>query len=96
MAAIGPHIPLAPSSEKIDLRYYLPAMPPLRLLESVHRLYNAWNYRRRLASLLNYDDHILEDMGYTRAELQMAIRLPLSRDPRPLLKEWKALRRVTG
>lgn len=96
MTAIGPNAPLSLHSEKFDPKVYMPSMPPLGLLESAGRLYNAWNYRRRLASLLRYDDHILEDMGYTRAELQMAIRLPLNQDPRPLLKEWKALRRVTG
>jgi hypothetical protein len=39
---------------------------------------------------------MLEDIGYTSAELKMAIQLPLSQDPRPLLKQFRAQRRVTG
>ena len=82
--------------QKINIDYYMPSMPPLWLVESAGRLYKAWQYRRKLAGLLRYDDHILEDMGHSRAELLMAINLPLKQDPRPYLKAWKALRRQTG
>lgn len=94
MTALG--LTPTPRAPKFDPQLYLPSMPPLWLLERAGRLYKAWRYRRKLANLLRYDDHLLEDMGHTRAELSMALALPLSQDPRPLLKAWKALRRQTG
>lgn len=93
MTAIGlTSAPIRP----IAIDYYMPSMPPLWLLDSARSLFQSWQYRRKLARLLSYDDHMLEDMGYTRAELLMAIELPLKQDPRPQLKAWKALRRQTG
>lgn len=76
--------------------FYMPSMPPLHLFASAGRLYRAWKYRNKLISFLTYDDATLDDIGYTRAELKMAIAMPLSQDPRPVLKQWRALRRVTG
>ncbi|WP_394168605.1 hypothetical protein [Saccharospirillum alexandrii] len=76
--------------------FYMPSMPPLHLFAAAGRLYRAWQYRNKLISLTRYDDATLEDIGYTRAELKMAIAMPLSQDPRPVLKQWRAQRRITG
>ncbi|MEP4544657.1 MAG: DUF1127 domain-containing protein [Saccharospirillum sp.] len=76
--------------------FYMPSMPPLHLFATAGRLYRAWQYRNKLISLTRYDDATLEDIGYTRAELKMAIAMPLSQDPRPVLKQWRAQRRITG
>lgn len=74
----------------------MPAMPPLGLIRwGRHRL-EAWAFRRKLKHLLDYDDHRLEDMGHTRAELMMAIDLPLRADARQALLDWQAERRRTG
>jgi uncharacterized protein YjiS (DUF1127 family) len=37
--------------------------------------------RRRLRRVEELDDHILDDIGLTRAELATALSLPLSMDP---------------
>ncbi|MEX0622934.1 hypothetical protein [Saccharospirillum sp.] len=96
MTAIGLNTPVQMPAVAQVPEFYMPSMPPLRLLASAGRLYRAWQYRNKLVSMLRYDDNVLEDIGYTRAELKMAIELPLSQDPRPMLKQWRALRRVTG
>jgi len=74
----------------------MPAMPPLGWIRWVRQRVDAWLFRRKLKHLLDYDDHMLDDMGHTRAELMMAIDLPLSADARKALLEWKAERRRTG
>lgn len=75
---------------------YMPAMPPLGLIRWLYRRVDAWRFRRKLIRLLDYDDHMLEDMGHTRAELMMAIRLPLGANARKALRGWKAERHRTG
>ena len=37
-----------------------------------------WQRRRKFIALLNYDDHIIDDMGLTRDLIEAAIKLPLS------------------
>jgi hypothetical protein len=76
--------------------FYLPAMPPLGWIRWLQQRSDAWAFRRKLKHLLDYDDHMLEDMGHTRAELMMAIGLPLKADARKALLQWKAERRRTG
>lgn len=76
--------------------FYVPAMPPLGWIRWLRQRLDAWAYRRKLKHLLDYDDHMLEDMGHTRAELVMAIELPLKADVREALLQWKAERRRTG
>ncbi len=75
---------------------YMPAMPPLGLIRWLRQRLDAWAFRRKLKHLLDYDDHMLEDMGHTRIELMMTIELPLKTDARKALLQWKAERRRTG
>jgi uncharacterized protein YjiS (DUF1127 family) len=96
MTAIGLNTPVQIPAVNQVPEFYMPSMPPIHLLKSAGRTYRAWQYRRKLINLLRYDDSMLEDIGYTSAELKMAIQLPLSQDPRPLLKQFRAQRRVTG
>lgn len=64
--------------------FYMPAMPPLGLITAVENgirtLVRRWRFRRRFLALLDYDDHILEDMGHDREEILWASRLPLHQD----------------
>lgn len=96
MTAIGLTTPVQQPAPVTAPEFYMPSMPPLTLLKIAGQRYRAWQYRNKLVSLLRHDDATLEDIGYTRAELKMAIAMPLSQDPRPVLKQWRALRRVTG
>ena len=85
----------AEQSRDTTPKLIMPAMPPLGWRWIRQRL-GAWVYRRKLKCLLDYDDHMLDDMGHTRAELMMAIGLPLKADARKALLDWKAERRRTG
>ena len=76
--------------------FYLPAMPPLGWIRWLQQRWEARAYRRKLRRLLDYDDHMLDDMGHSRAELTMAIKLPLQADARKALRRWRAERRRTG
>ena len=49
-----------------------------RLLRSVGDVGRAFLRRRRLHRLRDLDDHILEDIGVTRAEVEIATRLPFT------------------
>ena len=42
------------------------------------RLYRNWKARRRIAQLETYDDHMLNDIGLTRDEINWAAGLPLT------------------
>jgi uncharacterized protein YjiS (DUF1127 family) len=44
----------------------------------VGRLIANWKDRRRIASLAHYDDHMLRDIGVSRADLAWAASLPLT------------------
>lgn len=96
MTAIGLKTPAQQPSIVTAPEFYMPSMPPLAMLKTLGQRYRAWQYRNKLINLLRQDDGMLEDIGYTRAELRMAIAMPLSQDPRPVLRQWRALRRVTG
>ncbi|GGX38718.1 hypothetical protein [Saccharospirillum salsuginis] len=74
----------------------MPVMPPLGWIRWLRQRLDAWAFQRKIKRLLDYDDHMLEDMGHTRAELMMAIELPLKADARKALLGWKAERRRTG
>lgn len=76
--------------------FYMPAMPPLGWIRWLRQRLDAWALRRKLKRLLDYDDHMLDDMGHTRAELMMAIGLPLKADVRKALRRWQAERRLTS
>lgn len=45
-----------------------------------------WQSRRRVNRLADLDDHILDDIGLTRADVLWACRLPLDRDPTAALR----------
>lgn len=57
---------------------------------------HAWRRRRefkRLATqLLTYDDHKLDDIGYSRQDLLAAIDLPLKVDAQRLVTFWRERR----
>ena len=65
-------------------------------LEKLQALLVAWQRRRRIARLLDYDDHLLEDMGHRRSDIVEALALPISVDARALLLQRKEERRRTG
>lgn len=64
--------------------FYMPAMPPLGLINWVKCVAKAWlkrrRFRQRFLPLLTYDDHILKDMGHMREDIEWALRLPLRED----------------
>ena len=55
------------------------------MLQQRHK---AHRRRQQLTLLLKYDDHILEDMGYTREVILSAVHLPLSRNVDHFLRYW--------
>ncbi|MDR5905598.1 hypothetical protein [Franzmannia qiaohouensis] len=76
------------------LALYMPATPPLGLIYALELWW--WRYRRRrqfrqrFLPLLAHDDHILEDMGHQRDDIQWASRLPLKEDAHKALTERRA------
>ena len=51
------------------------------LLNVVRSAWTAGMRRRKLASLLDLDDHMLADVGVTREDLKWVLDLPFSHDP---------------
>jgi uncharacterized protein YjiS (DUF1127 family) len=41
----------------------------------------AWKYRKQVAGLGEFDDHMLADIGLTRRDVREALELPFSHDP---------------
>ncbi len=74
--------------------FYMPAMPPLWLINTLENWFKAWSRRRKLLRLLDYDDHILEDMGYTRRDLLWAAQQPLKVDARLVLQQQREKQRA--
>ncbi|WP_417585533.1 hypothetical protein [Nitrincola sp.] len=74
--------------------FYMPAMPPLKLINAIENWFKAWSRRRKLLRLLDYDDHMLEDMGYTRRDLLWAARQPLKVDARHVLQQQREKHRA--
>ncbi|TGG91687.1 hypothetical protein E4656_14925 [Natronospirillum operosum] len=76
------------------LALYMPATPPLGLIHALELWW--WRYRRRrqfrqrFQPLLAYDDHMLEDMGHRRSDIQWALGLPLQVDALKALQERRA------
>lgn len=54
---------------RID-RLYMPAMPPLWLFALIGYAVQRCRKRRAVKALLKRDDHILRDLGHSRAELR--------------------------
>ncbi|WP_136069367.1 hypothetical protein [Modicisalibacter radicis] len=83
--------------------FYLPAMPPLGLIEAVEkRVRRALAdrkrrraFRQRFLPLLAYDDAILDDMGHCRGDIEWATALPLKEDAsEAILKRHRQRRRA--
>ncbi|WP_423821160.1 hypothetical protein V5738_12570 [Salinisphaera sp. SPP-AMP-43] len=53
---------------------YLPAMPPLGLIQWLRESWHRRTCRQRLATLLDQDDRQLRDLGLTRPGIQHALR----------------------
>ena len=51
------------------------------ILHTARRTFRAWRNRKRIASLSDFDDHILADMGLTRGDVRQALDLPFAHDP---------------
>jgi uncharacterized protein YjiS (DUF1127 family) len=64
-----------------------------RLLAGIARLVRSYRHRRQVAALLAWDDRGLEDIGVTRADVQLALGLPASQDPSFRLRMWALERR---
>ena len=59
---------------------YMPAMPPLGLISALERWLQRRRIRRSLRALLACDNHLLRDLGYSRAQLCRNLRRPLDGD----------------
>lgn len=59
------------------------------LIERIRRL----NRRRKFNRLLDLDDHMLNDIGVTRGEVEIASRMPLSSDAATALRRMSLERR---
>lgn len=53
---------------------YMPAMPPLALMEAIGRWVHARRRRRALEQLLALDCHLLADIGLDRERVTQALR----------------------
>ena len=51
----------------------MPAMPPLWLFALIGRVVQRWRERRAIKALLKRDDHILCDLGHSRARLRQRL-----------------------
>ena len=63
------------------------------ILHKVHEALVAWKHRRQVATLADFDDHILADIGLTRRDVTEALELPFSHDPGREL-QFRATRRL--
>ena len=51
------------------------------LFRKVEETFKAWQRRRQIATLVDFDDHMLSDIGLTRGDVREALELPFSHDP---------------
>lgn len=77
---------------------YLPAMAPVEWLEALRtrlgQWLRTWRRRQQFRRLLALEDHLLVDLGYTRAELRWGTRLPMHVDAaRAVMARRRAQRR---
>lgn len=62
----------------------------------LRRLATNWMKRRRLYKVYDLDDHLLDDIGYSREEVFTALHLPLTVDPVWDLNRRAQARRTRG
>jgi uncharacterized protein YjiS (DUF1127 family) len=62
----------------------------------LRRVSRNWKAKRRIASLGNFDDYMLRDIGVTRDEVQWAAGLPLTVNAAVALEERALRRRQSG
>jgi uncharacterized protein YjiS (DUF1127 family) len=60
------------------------------------RIVRAWNNRRQIVDLAEFDDHMLCDIGLTRQDVRDALDLPFSHDPGRELQRLAATNRRRG
>ncbi len=53
----------------------------IRILTQLARMWRVWQNRRQVSNLLGADDHMLADIGLTRADVEGALEVPLPYDP---------------
>ena len=61
----------------------------------ISRVIGRWRARRAVARLADYDDHMLRDIGITRAEVNWAASLPLTVNAALALEDRSRERRLT-
>ena len=65
----------------------VPRLVSIFLLQAM-TLYRQVKRRRRFIALLNYDDHMIDDMGLTRAAIEEASKLPLRLNAAHIARVW--------
>jgi len=60
------------------------------------RLLRNWKAKRRIVALVDFDDYMLRDIGFTRDEVQWAAGLPLTVNADVALEERAFRRRRNG
>ena len=60
----------------------------------LRRLISNWQKRRRTTELEQLDDHVLTDIGLTRADIKAVLSQPLSVDPAWELERRASMRRI--
>jgi len=66
------------------------------ILRKTHEALEAWKRRRQIATLVDFDDHMLSDIGLSRRDVQEALELPFSHDPGRELQFRAARRHLRG
>lgn len=56
------------------------------------RLFHNWKARRAVSQLAGFDDYMLADIGISRADVDWAIKLPLTTDATGALESRSRLR----
>jgi uncharacterized protein YjiS (DUF1127 family) len=51
------------------------------ILNAARQALRSWQTRRQIASLTEFDDHMLADIGLTRGDVRDVLELPFSHDP---------------
>ncbi len=90
--ALSPDEPRQPPS----LDFYMPATPPLALIAKLEfwvGIYRRrYHFRRLFVPLLKENDQMLEDIGFERADIKWALKLPLKIDALKALADCRRVR----